>query len=301
MRSEQRTLGGYSLVELLLVVALIALVVSQTMLAFTSQHKTYMVQERVVDAQHDARLLADSIVRDLRMAGFMVPRDVGIGSIDGGTGAPDMLCMSDSGAFVESSFEDATDRFDAPSLTAAVSTGDTSVTMSASSMDIDGDATNDFVVGEGILISDGTNAHCGLITGVSSGAVQFVPGSAAGATLPALSASAVPAVVYQISGTTLTRNSVPLSNEVDDFQVEFWVDADGDGLQDGGEFPVHDLNGSDLTEVRMARVHITTHTASGDVDFTGQRPASANRAGAGSTDNLRRRKVTADVRLRNLR
>jgi hypothetical protein len=114
----------------------------------------------------------------------------------------------------------------------------------------------------------------------------------------------VPAVMYQVGGAGglgISRNGLMLSAEVEDLQVEFGVDVNGDNIIDPvtGEFPVHDLAGFDPARILQVRLSVTTRTAQGDPEFTGGYPAAANRA-AGAADNFRRRRFVASIRPRNL-
>ena len=110
----------------------------------------------------------------------------------------------------------------------------------------------------------------------------------------------VPAIVYRVTSNELTRNATVLSAQIEDLQVEFGVDADLNGMIENAEFPIDDLAGQDLKLLRTARVHITARTPQAELDYTGQFTAIANRV-AGAADNFKRRRVSADALLRNLR
>jgi prepilin-type N-terminal cleavage/methylation domain-containing protein len=291
--------AGYSLIEFVVAMGILAIVVTQVTLVLTTQHRNYVQQEGVSDSQQDVRLLTEAVLADLRMGGFMVPREAAVGSIDGGNGASDVLCVSDPSVFAPASYSTATDRFDGASVSTVLLGSNSSVTVPASDLDIDGDSVDDFTVGGGILISDGSRVHCAIIDTLAGGALGFSPATPAGATFTPLDTVAVPAVVYQVTGTTLSRNGMALSTIAEDLQVEFGVDADGDGEVEAGEFPVHDLTGANLARTRVARVHLTSLVGAEDDDFTGARPAAANR-NAGAADGFRRRRITADARLRNV-
>lgn len=291
---------AFSLIELMVALALAGLVTSQLMLVFTSQHDSYVQQERVVETQQDLRILTDFIIRDLRMAGFMVPRETAVGSVDGGASAEDVLCASDPSVLDEAEYVDAKDRFEAAEVTTTVGVGVTSVTLSSTSMDIDGDTTSDFAAGGGVLISDGDDVHCARITGVTGSTLTIDPATGAGTSMSPISTWAVPAIVYQLSGTDLTRNGLVLSDQVEDLQVEWWVDANNNADMDAGEFPIHDLDGQDTSKVRLGRVSLTTITSTPDLGFQGGRSAIANRTDT-TSDSFHRRRAIADARLRNTR
>lgn len=297
---SSRALGGYSLIELMVSLAITAIIGSQLLLSFSAQYKGYIEQEQLSRTQQDVRILTDVILADLRMAGFMVPKEFGVGSIDGGTANPDLLCMSDPTVFVETEYEGATDRYSATRVSSNLGGDDTTLTLVASEMDVDGDGNDDYVNGGGILISDGNTTHCGQITDLNGTTVTFAPITPTGASFSPLSTRAVPATIYQISGSALMRNGLVLSTQMDDLQVEFGVDANADGKIEGAEFPIHDLAGSDRSRIRLARISLTSRTAQENLGFNGSRAAAANRL-AGGADHYKRRKAVADAVLRNLR
>ena len=275
-----------------------AFVVSQLLFSYTTQQQSHMAHERVIEAQEEVRLISDLILSDMRMAGFMVPKGAGIGSIDGGTTASDVLCVSDPNIIDPASLDDATRRFDAGETLAAITAGDTTVTLTSSSMDIDSDGNDDFAANQGVLFADGTKAHCAVITDVTGSTLTF------DTALPSTyssSSAIVPALVYRVSGTQLTRNTIVLSNHVEDLQVEFGVDADGDSEIEAGEFPIYDLTNDDLSRVFTARVYLTSRVDRTEPGFAGLFEAASNRDVASAADEYKRRRVISDALLRNLR
>jgi hypothetical protein len=107
-----------------------------------------------------------------------------------------------------------------------------------------------------------------------------------------------PAVVYETTGTGLRRNNLLFSAQVEDVQVEFGVDSNGDGDLTGGEFPIHSLVAA-TDAVLNVRVSVVTRTTRDDLGFLdGGRPAIANRV-AGPTDTLRRRIAVNTIAPRN--
>jgi prepilin-type N-terminal cleavage/methylation domain-containing protein len=279
--------SGFTLIELLVAMAVLALVAVQVLSMFSSQQRTYLVQSRVVEAQEDARLVAEAMLADLRMAGFMVPKTAGVASVDGGNAAADTLCASDPSVVDEDRLEEAMDRFAGAAIGAALSASATSASIASAEMDIDGDGDVDFMVGSGIILAGGTASHCARITAISAGSITFTPATPLGFAL--LDGRAVPAVIYELVGTDLQRNGLVLASQVEDVQVEFGVDENGDGLLGVGEFPLDLLLGSNLSQIRQVRLSVLTRTAREDEALPGPgRQAVANRA-PGGADNFRRR------------
>jgi prepilin-type N-terminal cleavage/methylation domain-containing protein len=65
-----RACKGLTLIELLVAMAISAVLIAAIYRTFMGQHKTYMVQEQVVDMQQNARVAINRMMREIRMAGF---------------------------------------------------------------------------------------------------------------------------------------------------------------------------------------------------------------------------------------
>ena len=307
-RSTHRN-GGFTLVELMIAVAIFGIVIAQAFAVFGAQHVTYTATERSIEVQQDSRLIADAILGDLRMAGYMVPREAGVSSVDGGNGAPDALCVSDSDPNVikDSEVASALDRFAGASLTATLGAGATSALLSTASLDIDGDTADpvDFTTGSGIIFADDDNSHCAVITNISppSGVnttIQFAPPTPPGFSIATTAGRVTPAVYYDVSGDALRRNGRRLANGVEDLQLEYGVDTNGDGQLTGAELGVDVLDGLDPRDVVSVTLSVITRGDREEENLqTAGRPAAANRT-AGAADGFRRRRVTATVVPRNL-
>ena len=296
--------AGFTVIELMVSLMIMSVVTIQVLAVITSQQKTYYSQKRMLEVQQDARLIADMVVNDVRMAGFMIPTLAGISSRDGGTGGSDTLCTSDPAALDEIQVAATTVRFNGAPLTANLTGGLGTVNFAAGDMDIDGDGdvTNDFSPGSGIIISDGADNHCARIDSMTTTSITFLPNTPGGFVADFPTARVVPAVIYEHSGTELKRNNELLSPQVEDFQVEFHVDADDNGIIDGGETTwVHGLT-STTNRVREVRLSVLTRTMQEDPQLSGVsgRQGVANRTAAGSADQYRRRLETVRVAPRNL-
>ncbi|MCZ6713121.1 MAG: prepilin-type N-terminal cleavage/methylation domain-containing protein, partial [Deltaproteobacteria bacterium] len=83
MKKRTSTLG-FTLIELMVTVALMGLVAMGMLGAMEGQKAVYISNERTLETQEDARLVLDLVAFDARMAGFMVPPVVALSSTDGG-------------------------------------------------------------------------------------------------------------------------------------------------------------------------------------------------------------------------
>ena len=299
--------SGFTIVELLVALMIMSVVTVLVMAVMSSQQRTYVSQKRVLETQGDARLVADMVQADLRMAGFMIPGMVGVSSIDGGTGAADALCASDPSAMDDAMVDDATDRFAGSAITPGqdLGAGASNVRVTTAEQDIDGDTNVDYVAGQGVIISDGLSTHCARVTSVASDRVNFTPQTPGGFSILAADGRVVPAVVYEVTADGLERNTMLLAPHVEDLQIQFAVDISGDGIIGGGEFPVHDLNngpaGTNTADIRGVELSVLTRTTTEDPRISGPgRQGVANRNPSGVADAFRRRLVTLRVAPRNM-
>jgi len=297
MKPARLDQGGMTLLELMVAMTVLVVVIGWVLVAYTNQQRSQFDHERVIEAQHEGRLITDLIVGDLRMAGFLMPKWAAVASVDGGAGASDAICTSDPGVIDPTVVPNQNQRFGG-ARGSNVAAGASNVTVAAGDLDVDANGTQDFAVNSGIILSDGVNIHCAKIQAIAGNTITFAP---AAANSLGTGTVAVPALFYEMSGADLLRNDTVLSSSVEDVQIEFWVDTNRDSVMDAGEFPLHGLAGADLDEVRLARVSVTSRTSRDDSQQAGGGfPAVANRA-AGPADNFKRRRQIAETLLRNVR
>lgn len=291
---------GFTMIEMLIALAIFGVVIAQAFAVFTAQHATYNGTERSIEVQEDVRLVADAMLSDIRMAGYMVPRSVGIASVDGGTGNPDVLCTSDWNEIADSEVANALVRFDRSEVATTVGSGATSVQLSAGHLDVDGDSVSDYNVGSGIILADGDSSHCAEIQSIGGTTITFLPATPGSFSLSTATGRVAPAVLWRVNGSDLLRNGIRISTQIEDLQVEFGVDDDGDGQLGVGEFPIHDLNGNEADSVLRVRLSVLARADREDDDLSSSgRPAAGNRS-AGSADGFRRRSSITSVVPRNL-
>jgi hypothetical protein len=94
---------------------------------------------------------------------------------------------------------------------------------------------------------------------------------------------------------------------IEDFQVVFWLDLDGDGQVGGGEI-LGDGSGAndysstdtDIATLREMRFNLVARTRNEDRNLEGKFQAKENRNPSITTDGYRRRVHTSHIRIRNL-
>ncbi len=76
--SQRMRAKGFTIIELLIAILVGSIVMAGVMTAFLSQHKSYIVQDDVVEIQQNVRVSMDLIARDIRSAGYD-PNSLGAG------------------------------------------------------------------------------------------------------------------------------------------------------------------------------------------------------------------------------
>jgi prepilin-type N-terminal cleavage/methylation domain-containing protein len=298
----QANRAGFSIFELMVSLAILGIVTVQILGMISTQQRQASAHREVVEVQEDVRLVSDLMLADVRMAGFMLPNEVGISSFDGGAAGSDALCVSDASVIDNTVLASVTERFGGARLNSNLGGVDATLTIPAAELDIDDDGDDDFTVNAGVIVSDGDATHCARVTAISNAGatrtITFTPATPAGFSVGSGAGVVAPAIIYQVTGAGLLRNNQLFSAQVEDIQVEFGVDADGDGELAGGEFPIHGMT-ADTDLVRTVRLTVVTQTARDDLGFpTDGLPAIANR-NAGAADTIRRRIAVNTVAPRN--
>jgi len=318
--------AGFTLTELMIAVAILAVVVAAVMQSFVVQNRAYTVVDQVVEAQQNMRAVAWLIERDLRMSGFMVPEGAAVCAIDR-TGGPDTLWVTDSDAI------DPTNQT-RPALGATVqnylsATGVQSITVDSTVLDGspyydsngDGIADTDFQRNGGVILVNvdepGQGVACGTVVADPTPTTLRVDFATAIPPAPPTDrVVAVPAHIYAIEpdpatgAPRLTRNGMFLASDVEDLQVAFFFDLDRDGVVDAA--PVHENPGAagaapydagawDNRDLREVRLNLVVRTRDADREIaTGREQATENRVATVASDGFRRRVHTSTVRLRNV-
>jgi prepilin-type N-terminal cleavage/methylation domain-containing protein len=332
--------SGFTLIELMISLAVLLVVVAYLTEMLTRQSRAYTVVDQVTEAQQNLRAIADLLERELRVTGFLVPEGAAVCGVDQTNGA-DVLYVSDADAL------DPTNEsqlgLGASILAGFAGTGgaesltlDDKVIDGLPFYDTDGDgnADSDFLESVnpfrngGVIVTDredpGRGVACGIVTNVSSGTnvirVDFTSNGAAPAGTPLAAGGpgdlvVVPAHVYTVVNNQLLRDGMVLADDVEDLQFAFFYDTDKDGLEagDGSDYPGSDIgpiyqssnwDNSDLTEIR---VNVVVRTRAQDADVVqdpgmaqGQWQVTENRVAPGGFDGFRRRVHTATVRPRNI-
>ena len=337
----RRNEAAFTLVELMVAMALMVVVVMWLTQTFTVQHRTYTVVEQVTETQQNSTAIAGLIEREIRGAGFLVPENAAVCGVDN-TNASDVLYVSASDLIDPSGVDNPDLGWGLSAASVGFNEGDGGVSeplrldnrilddgdsLGFFDTDVNGVNDADLVDGMGVIVVDLDNssrgAACGRVSGVPTGGTPPVnmnivvdyeatmDGGASGTA----DIFVVPAHVYDLDGNgNLRRNGVLLAPDVEDFQVSYFYDRDGDGSVTGSnEVPgsgvaganLYDTAsglwlGNDLREVRLAVV-VRTRDQDPNVNFQeGVFQATENRVAPAGNDRFRRRVYQSNVRVRNV-
>lgn len=320
-----RRTSGFTMIEMLVAVAILGIVVAGVMETFVVQNRAYTVVDETTEAQQNLRAISYLIERDVRATGFMVEEGAAACGIDN-TNQPDTLFLTDTEPVNP-------DKATTAALGATVIAGysssvsekylvldDVVIDRDAAPADAyfdtsgDGVADSDFAVGRGAILVDTSNpgrgTACGLVTAVNAAGnsvrVDFQNFITTGGGTLVL----VPATAYSVdANSTLLRNGMALASDVEDLQVAYFIDIDENGqVTTASEYPGSDISpvdyaskDTDHSKLREIRFNIVVRSRNTDPSYSeGFVQATENRGAVGVNDGFRRRVFTSTVRPRNL-
>lgn len=331
----RRANAGFTMVEMLVAVGILGVVVAGVMETFVVQNRAYSVVDETTEAQQNLRAISYLIERDLRGTGFMVDEAAAACGVDN-TNAPDSLFVTDSEPIDP---EGATNATLGVTVTSAYSPSATEQYLTVDSLILDPDSPtrgffdlfnpigvpdSDFQTGRAAILFDAARPErgtaCGMITNVQDGPPYRVRVDFENFITGAGPFTLVPAIAYTVDTGTdvngdgvaemrLLRNGLPLANDVEDFQVAYFVDADGNGeVTNDDEYPgsadatnPYQSRNTDHSDLREVRFNIIVRQRNEDITYSeGFQQATENRAAAGLNDGFRRRVFTSTVRQRNI-
>jgi type IV pilus assembly protein PilW len=325
--------SGFSLVEVMAALAILAIALTAVFATFVTQQKSFTTQSRVAEMQQNLRGAVDYVTRDLRMAGYGIPVGDNVtipsGVVATGVTSLHFLYAKDNTTGPDQVYLLYLFDMDANQpptrLSAAMPTSGDAITV---------DNVFGFDNGDLILISDNTaTADLFQITGTPAGgtlphdsagfnaaAVHNSSWPGTGYLAPAPPYPPFPATVakahfarYYIDSTsdpahpTLMvdrmngQEAQPLADDIEDMQLTYGLDADGDGVVDNPDPStwISSPTYTQLAQVRQIRLMLLARSRLPDREWSEVRPALANHPAAATADGYRRRIIDVVIDVRN--
>lgn len=219
---------GFTLVELLVAMAISGIVVAAVYTAFITQQKSYTVQDQVAEAQQNARVGLDLIAREVRMAGYGQPSWAMNADTDGDGGdeaVTDPVTVVDGGGDPDRITVIGCFDPNPPTLTSDASQGATVLYVSTTGVfDNINNKNSIFIAGfENAKVISKTDTTITIDTDpTTTGNQGLVRGYSSGAEV-----SPVRAVTYYIDENTLRRDEntnaggQPLAENIEDLQITY--------------------------------------------------------------------------------
>jgi prepilin-type N-terminal cleavage/methylation domain-containing protein len=308
-RNPRHSEAGFSLIEIMSALVILSIAMTAVFATFISQQKSFTVQNRVAEMQQNLRQAVEYMSRGIRLAGYGIPDNVvipnniiaaGVTSVrsiyakDNTTG-PDQV-------YILYSFDmDANQP--STTLTAIGGTGG-SVTV---------DNTTGFLPGGGelVLITDGTTADLYQTSAAGGTTLTFGGGYSSGHAKSYPAGSTVAKARfdrYFIDNTTDMAHPTlmvdrmggsapqPLADDIEDLQLTYAVDLNGNDFIDSGEWTPTPAN---LSQIRQVRLQFIARARLPEAGWSETRPTIGNRTDVGTPDGRRRRTYDIVIDVRN--
>jgi prepilin-type N-terminal cleavage/methylation domain-containing protein len=271
--SRQRSRAGFTLMELVVSMAVLGLVTTYLTAMMIRQGRTYEVVDEVTEAQQNMRAIGDLLEREIRTTGLMVAEAGPICGIDGDLNGNDILVVTDADSVnpitgIANPITQMTAGNGGIDVGLGSYSGSGTDTLTFTRATIDGVEFYDndsppngvadsdfFSVGSttqhgAVIVADrdspSRGVQCGMITGVTGTSVTVdwtFGGAIAAAKINAITSPTdlivIPAHYYRVTGganSQLIRDGMILADDVEALQVAYFYDGNDDGLATAGEW-----------------------------------------------------------------
>ena len=313
---ETQANKGVTLIELMIVLVIAGILVGGIYTLFTTQQRSYFVQDQVAGIQQDARAVLSIMARDIRMAGFVA----GAGSTSGFTDGTTPVVVS--GFNFALNPQNSSTGPDALTVVLGIEELGIVQTVAGALVTLDAlDTNTPFATAvSNNLAFVAFDLQVGRLYSVSS--VDFnndqitVSNLSSGEKITEGKVYWVKAVTYSVNSGVLQRNENTGAGAqafagdgettvVEDLQFAYQVEGDAGWYNDPAtDFPA----GSSQSDIEMVRINITVRTAVADATVQDEVPAAQFNQPAledhtttlAGPDGFRRRVYTTEVKVRNL-
>ena len=335
MAAEQavvRCERGFSLIELMIALAMFSIVSLAGFTVLSSGQQNSSMNDEVVKMQQNVRLALELISRDVRMAGFGNPTDPSVVPLTA-NGCSSIITPTNSSTGPDSVAIITVDQVIGRLTANAPGASPTTLTLDSTTGLSNGDViTLDGVFTTGVTVNSGTQLTFAAPSGSWPSAIQ-APMAFNGAAGTGTQVVRLACVKYSVDTTNrqLLRDGVAVVDGIEDLQLAYGVDADGDGkiddLSGNGSIDCLDLVPNNLahavtnsvgcsgtpgitvssppatatpTTVRLVRISVVGKAGKSDPTYTASSAVSVEDHNIASTAGYRRRVLTRTVSLRDL-
>lgn len=317
-RAHRHPEAGFSLVEVMAALVILAIAMTAVFATFTSQQKSFTVQNRVAEMQQNLRQAVEYMSRDIRLAGYGIPDNVTIPNniISAGVTSIRSLYAKDNTTGPDEIYVLYMFDMDANQPPTTITAA-----MPAPSAELNVASTTGFIDGDLVLISNGTNADLFEVTQVQIAALklQHNPGGSARDYNNAGGHSTWPAGGYG-AGATLAKARFlryyidstdpahptlmvdrmggavpqPLADDIEDMQLAYGLDTNADGIVESWT-----ATPTTPSQIRQVQLQFIARTRLPEAGWAETRPALGNRAAGTTPDGYRRRTYDIVIDVRN--
>jgi len=324
--------AGFSLVEVMAAMIILAIAMTAVFATFTSQQKSFTTQSRVAEMQQNLRQAVEYVSRDIRLAGYGIPGNVTIPNniIAAGVTSIRSLYAKDNTAGPDQIY--ILYMFDMDANQPPTTDNAAGVPANAASITVPGGAGFLATGEELVLITDGATADLYETSAAAGTILTFGGGysynSGHSKTYPAGSSPPVTVAKARFARYYIENNILmvdrmggatpqPLADDIEDMQIQYIMDTDGDGFAETGtgfRLPfdpsnivndpstgVSAVTGVALnpSQIRQVRLLFIARTRLPEAGWAETRPALGNRAAGATPDGYRRRTYDIVIDVRN--
>lgn len=313
IRGRRSGEAGFSLVEVMAALVILAIAMTAVFATFISQQKSFTVQSRVAEMQQNLRQAVEFMTRDIRMAGYGIPDNVTIPNnvVAAGVTSLRSLYAKDNTTGPDQIF--ILYLFDMDANQPPTTDNASGVPANAGSITVP--TTTGFLAtgGELVIVTDGatadlyeTSAAVGTILtlgggyGYNAGHTKSYPAGS-----PPVIVAKARFVRYYIDSTdpahpTLMVDrmgglaSQPLADDIEDMQLTYGLDTNADGTVDFWA-----SSPAVPSQIRQVQLQFIARTRLPEAGWSETRPALGNRAAGTTPDGYRRRTYDIVIDVRN--
>ena len=314
--------AGFTLIEMMAAFVILIIAMTAAYATFEFQHASFTVQNRVAETQQNLRAAIEVMSRDIRLAGYGIPSQVGLppGLLPNGDNTIRNLSPLNRTTGPDELYIMYLYDMDANSPPTTLTSP-----MPNQSAEINVGSVTGFSIGDLVIISNGLTADMFEVTQVQAASLklQHNPGGSAREYNSPGGHSLWPAGGYGTGSTvakvrfvryfidnvtdpahpTLMLDKMtgpapqPLADDIEDMQFQFGLDTNGDFIVD--TTAVNSPTAAQIPQIRQVRVMLSARTRMPERKWQEVRPAMGDRAAGAAADQYRRRTIDVAIDLRN--